>query len=76
MARALEPKIDYKDSEQDISRYLGAMCSFEGVDPQKNNGAREVVTDVDNYVACAVTKFETEFAGRLSKVASAYLPPE
>ena len=44
-------KNDYKYPEEDISRYLGARYSLEDVDQKNPDGARELVTDMDDYVA-------------------------
>ena len=62
--------------EKDLPRYLGARHSLEVVDPKNPDGARELATDMDNDFADAVTKFEAEYTGKPSKVASPYLPPE
>ena len=74
--RTLERRIDYKDPEQGLSRYLGARYSFTDVDGKNLDGARELLTDMDNYIASAVSKFESEYNGKLGKATSPYLSSE
>ena len=71
--RALERRIDYKDLESELSRYLGARYSFTPPDCKNPDAPRTLLTDMDNYVKNAVAKFETEHGANLTKVTSPYL---
>lgn len=71
--RTLERRINYKDPESDIERYLGARYRFDDVDAKKPCALRTLLTDMDAYVCNAVTKSQAEFGGKLTKVASPYL---
>ena len=67
--RSFEKRIAYKDPESDIGRYLGAQYKLDDVDPRKPNACRKLLTNMDAYAYNAVSKFQAENTGKLSKVA-------
>ena len=70
--RALERKIDFKDPQQQLSRYFGARYSFSRPGA-RDTDARQLVTDMDMCVRDAVSNFEEERGAKLSKAISPYL---
>ena len=72
----MEKRIDYKDSESCIARYLRARYKFDDFDPKKSSGTRRLSTAMDEYVTSAIERFKTEYGSKLHEVASLYLPNE
>ena len=54
--RALEKRIDFKDPESDIERYLGARYRLDTV-CAKSTTPRMLLTDMNDYAVNATDKF-------------------
>ena len=74
--RALEKKVDFKEAEGNLERYLGARYRFSDFDTKSPKALRKLLTDMDDYAASACAKFEAEYGKRLSKVSTPHLPAE
>lgn len=73
--RSLEKRVDFKEKEADIERYLGARYRL---DPTTNADTtlRRLLTDMDDYVGNATAKHANEYGQPLSEVSSAHLRPD
>ena len=74
--RALDTAIVFKELEQEIDRYLGARYTMDPVKPACSSAPRRLHTDMDDYVANAIARFDSEYKGELRKVTSPFLTPE